>query len=225
MSWDFVASASGQETDSGENVWGTSTSLDLNDGDLVVAWVKWDGTTTSCSVTDGTNSLDMESVTEANGDCCGVFGYKINCSNNDSSTFEATVTARAWKALLVMQFRPDDGETVTLDQSSTAATGYGTAPSSNNIDPEGTDIVVVAAVAHDGGNSSGHTINETADEGIVTITGNASEWYYRYTTEQSSMDADCTLDGSADWVCDIISFKSESSGIWTTQTDTRIVFS
>lgn len=189
------------------------STLNVVAGDLLVCFANWEDGTATVSVSDGgSNSLTMKTP-HAGGGAWGAMGYKIAASANATATFTMTLgTARPYKTLLISQFRPDAGETVTEDASNTGAGTSGTTHSSGTINTAGTDEVVIgAAKNYTGLTYTNEQIGGAAADGSLDEGNLSAIWYKIYTSTQSNIAASAT-GPSGDWVCDIIAFKSASGG-------------
>jgi len=123
MGFEYIAYAAAyqaaiQQTTLTCNVGTNGGYLDIQDGDLIVAMVRWDNVDTTVSVMDGddsSNSLTMQTISTANGRC-GAMGDVIGAAAKVGSHPKATLGAPAYYLqMVVIQFRPEAGYTVNLD--------------------------------------------------------------------------------------------------------------
>ena len=210
MAFSFINSAVGNNTGSG-TVLNCGTSLDIQAGDLIVAHACWEGGTTTVAISDGgSNALTMEDVV-AGSTIWTAMGYKLAGVANAAATFTLTLgAARTYRDILVLQFRPDSGETVTKVAGPSSAVGSSNTPLSSTISPAGTDLVVVGGVGHYDYNESNWLIGGVSADGY-RWPGQpyfSGIWYKIYSSSQSSIAAQCTLGGSAAWACNILAFNS-----------------
>ncbi len=211
----YVASATGYNAGSGTAL-STSSTLNLLADDVIVGWATWaDGDSTISSFNDGaSNSLTMESVHSYGTLVYGCIGIKVAVSANATATFTVTLgTARAYRGIMVMQFRPDAGDTVSKDSSATGSGTGGVSFLSGNIDTAGTDEVVVGASSFYNTQAEFTSkIGDVAADGTVSITY-SSMWYRILTSTASGIHAEQVVNDATSWVCDIISVKSIASDI------------
>ncbi len=201
-----------------------TTTLNIAAGDLLVAWVKYEGgaaTTVAVASVSGSpaNAFTVnagDTVAHGNNDLHTAFGYVLNASADASCTLRLTLgAARVYRALQVYQFRPDGGETWTRNAGAIAASSSNsTAPSSGNFSPTGSDLVVVGGYGdYSGSTFSVPLINSVAADGQLTGEQTlTASWYRILTTGFTNGTASCTLSGSAAWTCGGIAFASASGG-------------
>jgi len=218
MGFSYIGSVNGVETANDTSI-DCSSALDINEGDLLICTVKWDGATTTITSVQATsgaaNTLTMGTVTTHSLDyASGAVGYKIAASNNDTATFRLTLAAsRAYKSIIIMQFRPDASETVSVDAQDIGAWAFIDTPQSPNINTAETDEVVLGWVARYTRTQSGDQIGDAAaDAAVSTGEGYGSLWYKIYTETKSGIHAQATLDDYGHHVCGIIAFKSIAAG-------------
>lgn len=213
MAWTFINSTSGFLSDVG-------TTLDADDvlniatGDLVAVICAWEDGTSTVSVqsTAADNAMTMLATSTDTSNYVAL-GYKISATANAASTFRMTNgTARGYRCLGVMQFRPDAGDVVTFAAGPSPGSGNSATLTTGNISPAGTDLVVVA-----GGKD--YTSSAFTDEKIATLAATGSEdiltfggiWYKLFTSDQTNINGSSTV-GSNLWVGDIMAFESSAGG-------------
>jgi len=217
MGLSFIASVQGYSSLTGTTV-NCSSALNVAAGDLLVAWTEWQSAATGDTVivdeNDGTDVFTNSTPSINSNDIGGCFSYLIDAPADASFTPRTTISQSSRRiAIIVLQFRPDSGETVSLAVSATPAVGSGTAAQSNNVSFTGDDVVAVGGVSSaDGGSApSNEQIADTAADGAVDLTNYYSGmWWKFFTTAQSNIHAQCTVPNDL-WVCDIIAFKSEAA--------------
>lgn len=210
----YVSYIYGSATGSGTEVDSTA-ALTIESGDLLVAVVKWDGTTTTITSLEATtspaNKMTMEAVNDSTS-ICNAMGYKIGATGNtgeETSTFKLTIGAeKTYRAFIIMQFRPDAGETVTKVAGPSMADGTGTALLSDTISPSGSDIVVTGGCSVYDGTISDGLIGGNAADGVYYRQTFAGMWYKIFNSAQTDIAAGATLSASQNWICDILGFNS-----------------
>lgn len=212
----FVASASGAADSAGTTV-STSSTLNVATGDLLIAVVTFedDDSTTTVSITDGgSNSLTFDSGDDLRD---GTFAinvhplYRLSGVANATATFTATLSAsRSWKRIVVMQYRPGSGETVTKDVSGTREnSGTGTSLASGSFSTTGTDGVVCGL----SGIYTTPTFSSAAIGGVsadqTKQQGGAYAWCRIVTAGLTTQTATVTSSSSSIWAATVLAFKSE----------------
>lgn len=217
MGFALIATAKGQDgSGSAVATLDTTSSLNVAAGDLLVALVKHEGATTSLAVakTTGGNAHTFDAgdkVTHSNTDLEGSFGYVLSATADATFTGRFTLgAARTFVSLIIHQFRPDAGETVSKDTSNTGQ-GNGTTPTSGNVTTTGTDEAGLGGYCEYVGNaSSAHQINGVNADGVTTTNPTANftaAWYRLLTATFAGGHANCT-NSTGDWICNVIAFKS-----------------
>lgn len=214
MAFSYIGYATVANEQSGTSPKTCSSSLNVAAGDLLVCWLGYeDQANTNASATDGgSNNFTMEAETSNAGGSKGRFGYILSATANASATFVGTAGTAPYCGFYVFQFRPDAGETVSLDQKGTA-TGTGTSLATANITTTGTDeVVLVGCKNYASATFSSAAINGAAPTGIG-YQGLTAVMY-------SILSATGTMNGTvthanSNWVCNIISFKSAAGGAAT----------
>jgi hypothetical protein len=215
MAWAFVAAVDGTNTLSGTTL-DCSSALNISAGDLIVAAGSWEGgvSDASIAVTDASNAMTMLTVASGGGNYLRI-GYKIAADANAAATFRLTLgTARAYRFFQVLQFRPDAGETVTLDAGPSPATATSTACQSGNISTTGDDEIVIAFEKQYTGQctESAWQIADANADGQAARENLAYAWYKAFTSAQSNIHGQLTFSVSSAWLCDIVAFKSAAAG-------------
>lgn len=226
MSLSYIASAvaTGEDVSSID----CTTSLNLQAGDLVVAWVKYENTDTpllSVQATTGApNALTLSprawSGTSASVSTDGYWAWLLSATANATATFRATyATTVAGPRMVVKQFRPDAGETVSLSPASAnpvLGTGNGSGPDSGNIDGAGTDGVQLGGYSEynvQAWNPNDPKIGTNdCSATVVSVGGSTYAWHLLYTSDPPAQNAHGTTDNSDYWVCGIIGFQSVAGG-------------
>lgn len=212
MAWSLVDYAVG-------DYWSTASTLDTTDslnvaaGDLLVAYVGFDTTSRAISSIQATsgnaNAMTVSSISNIN-TTYGAIAYKINADANATATFRLTLDGTANQpGIVVMQFRPDSGDTVTLDSGPSGTTGTSETPTSASFNTAGTDEVVVCGrYAHYKTGSAQKVGSDNADAAYSSGTEiDVSAWYKILNATKSGITCQETI-GYADWVCDYLAFKA-----------------
>ena len=191
-----------------------SSALNVAAGDLLVCWLGYeDQANENASASDGgSNVFTMEAETSNAGGSKGRFGYILSATANAAATFVGVAGTAPYCGFYVFQFRPDAGETVSLDQKGTA-TGTGTSLATANITTTGTDeVVLMGCKNYNSASWSSPTIGGAAVTGSGTngLTG----VFYSLLTATATVGGAVTH-ANSNWVCNIISFKSASGGAAT----------
>lgn len=213
-SFTFVASASGASDGSSTTV-ATSSTLNVATGDLLIALVTYEDTgTTTVAITDGvSNSFTYDSGDEAT-DSTFIFVsplYRTAGVANATATFTATLgAARPYKRIVVMQFRPGSGETVSKDISGTReAASVGAAITTGTFSTTGTDGVVCGVAGiYTSGTWSADTINSVAADDAATEQS-AHMWCRIVTAGLTTVTGAATYSALSTWAATAIAFKAE----------------
>ena len=213
MGFSFIASATGFYSPSG-TILDCSSTLNIQEGDLIIAAAAWEDATAVATIAedDDDNALTMLTLADDTANFQRL-GYKINAAANVAATFRMTLgTARAYRSITVLQFRPDAGETVTFDAGPSSASAVSSAVQSGNISTAGNDEVVVAfEKQYSSTTESDWLIGDVAADGTVENQSWAWGWYKLFTTPQTDIHGQLTLGATPAWVCDIIAIKSEAA--------------
>jgi hypothetical protein len=191
-------------------------------GDVLVAFVTWEYSslidTATVAEVGGGNSFTMLTVTYNGGGLMRT-GYVLNATANSSSTFRFTLsTARGYRSIIVLQFRPDVGDTVSLDAGPAAGTGTGTTLQSATFSTTGTDEIIAGGIKQYVATAtySNHQIADTAADNHFEEWGStieASAWYKIFTSEQTNIHTQCTSSSNAAWINQAIAIKAVASVI------------
>jgi hypothetical protein len=208
----FVASATGTAS-SGTTI-DTSSTLDIQEGDVIVAFVAGDSIDdhiVSVADTDSTNTLTLSGGST---EWWSIYAaYMVEASENDDSTFRATVDQGLGDPaeLVVLQFRPASGETVVLDSGPNAAgSGWGGDPTSGDASISADDSLYVGGASNNQSPTlSNHEIGESSCDG--TVDGSLLDAGYTiFDTPQTSNDfATNSSDGT--WGAVLLVFEIETS--------------
>lgn len=216
----FVASASGGSDPSGTTV-STSSTLAVQNGDLLITLVSFeDGNgAETVSVTDNGN-LNPHTITAGDAayettNLTSVYPfYRLSGVTNPTATFTASINAaRAFKRIIVMQYRPPTGAVVSKDITGTRkATGTGNGTISNittgQFSTTGTHVVVCAMEAiYTGGTHSISQINQVAAEDTKQQNG-AYQWCGRQTSPLVNAVATTQYSASRQWAATAIAFQA-----------------
>lgn len=194
-----------------------ASSLNVQAGDLLVAWAKHEGAATTLAVADtgGGNGFTFDAgdyQSHANGDLHGSWGYVLSATADASFTARLTLGAsRPFVSLIVYQFRPESGESFSKEASN-KGTGTSTTPASGAISPSFSDGVVLGGYGeYVANNSSSHQINGVAADAVIQTSSSAGNftaaWYRILSSGFAGGTASCT-NTSAAWICNVIAFES-----------------
>lgn len=196
----------------------TSTGIDVLGGDLLIAVLIWESNTSTVTIadTDSTNIFTMlNSYSPGYGDSFQI-GYKLSALANDNSIFSAVLSNPAYfRMLFVYQFRPDSGDTISLDAGpSNSYSSASTSLSTASIDPSGTDTLIFCVY---GATNSDYGVLSNASVGGVSATAlnsNLAEgacFYRLATSDLGSVNGTATLSPSTAQIKSILSFVSTPS--------------
>jgi lysophospholipase L1-like esterase len=204
----FIASASG--TNTGTQI-DCSSTLNLAVGDILVAAIAWQTgvSTVGIATTAPADSFTMLATANYITRDYQALGYVVVGTANAAATIRATMGTSRESYLSVLQFRPDAGETITLEAGPSAGSaGSGSLLQSGNISPTGNDFVVVAAGHNAAGFPlTGEQIADAAAAGYVR-NGKAGIWYSFFTANQTAIHGQASFADNDSWVCDILAIKS-----------------
>lgn len=204
----YIDGANGNSAGSGTTV-DCSTTLNIAAGDLLVAYTKFNGATdTTIAIADTSGNNVMTVTTHYDSTLwISAMGYRLVGEADAAATIRVTLGAnRSFKRVVVLQFRPDSGDTVSLDAGPNADDGDSALAQSGNITTTGTDEVVVVGGTADNTVIADSKINEVASDGQED-SGAHSAWYRIITSTFVNGHGEGTVDNE-DWVCDILAFKS-----------------
>lgn len=205
MSFSYIAGVIGTDD-------GTSTPLNVAAGDLLVAWLPWETSTQNPGLNDGGSNVFTTTniINNTNNDNWGRFAYKVNASANSNALFVLSGTYQEGCRIHVSQFRPDSGETVSLDFVTTGNQGSGSSFASESITSTGNDeVIIVGYKNYDGNTFTSAIIDGDAIDGTISTTW-ALIGYWLKTATISSKQITATVTNST-WVSMVIGFKSEGA--------------
>jgi len=189
-----------------------SSALNVAEHDLLVAWCTWQNAETGNTLTvdenDGTDTFQTETVVVQGEDIAGAFAFLLDAPADASFTPRMTIPSGRRLTIDVYQLRPDAGDTVTKEASSTGS-GTSTALQSGNITTTGDDEVIFGGGADAGGGTefANGQIADTAATETINNGDYGGVWYKTFTSAQSNIHAQIT-NANDNWVCNIISFKA-----------------
>jgi hypothetical protein len=184
---------------------------------LVKVFVKYEGLTTTTSVSDGTNTFTPRSEkAHANNDVRGRWFYLLSSGGSGGTmTFQVTFgSARPWVAIHVLNFSYTGGSTASFDTEpvGSGSSGTGTAATSGVMTTTGTDEVVVAGLCNYTGNgSSSPLVNGVAADGSQTDSIQSMSWYKLLTATFAGGAATLTV-ATGDWVVVADAIKVTAGG-------------
>lgn len=199
-----------------------TTSLNVAAGDVLVVWCAHDAggvLTYAVAKNSGSpaNAFTFDAgdmVNHSFGKPHASFGYLLNAAADAAATFRLTLsgTGDDEVSFIVMQFRPDAGETVTKDISNVGQ-GTGDPPVSGNITTTGTDEIVCGADVSSTGVHQNELINGVAATvPAASPKGGIHCWYRILTATFAAGNATEDFAGAARWICNIIAIKSVAAG-------------
>lgn len=211
MAWSYVAGTGGYVSGSGTTTDADDT-LHIEVGDLLVIVIGWFGATATATAatTVPDNSFTMCATTCNASRSNLTMGYVIVDTHQAAATIRSTLSAAREKhSFVVMQYRPDAGDTVTLVAGPSPGTGTNGTPISGNISPSGSDLLVIGGHNNSSGlQGANEQIGDVAADGTLGHNAAMDEWYTLYTSDQTNIHAQCTFGDTDNWVCDIIAFES-----------------
>lgn len=227
MAFSFIASTGIGATGSGTEL-DMGSTMNIAAGDSLVCIAAWEGGTSTIDV-DSTipdNPFTMLAEVTINSVYMRM-GYLLNAAANASTTWRLTLgTARTYRALVVMQFRPSGG-TVSLAASDPGATATGSDyAQSNNISPAGIDLAIVGGLKqYNSGAFADPLIADLAATNSQTESGSnyAGLWYKLFTSSQSNIHAEIDCQNGTDWCCGIIALGVAATE-WTAHRHKTMVF-
>ena len=204
----FVTTASAAGTFVQSNTSDTVTTVNLTGvgaGNLIVLWVKWEGTTSGgATVSDGTSSLTMGTLSDPGNTAVGQFAYLLS-ANGGNRTYTVTFpSGYSYPRLRIAEFSYSG--TVSLDAQNIGS-GNSTACASGNIATTGTDEIVLGGYAEYSSNVLSSPLINGAASTFISGGTYGKMWYSILTATFSSGNASATLNGNSNWVCNIIAFK------------------
>jgi hypothetical protein len=178
----------------------------VNAGSLLVAYVKWEGTSASTvNVSDGTSTFTGDTLNNGAGnDLNGRFYYLLSSGASGTVTYTATWSAgRPFRKLIVYEYSYSGG-TVSFDGSNRATASSGTL-NSGNITTTGTEEIVFGSYGeYDANNTTTERINGVAADQVVRASY-AAMWSKGFTAPFTG--AATASGNSATWIGNVIAFK------------------
>lgn len=182
------------------------TVTGVSAGNLVHVIVKYEGTGTTATVSDGTTSLTQDATgvqSHTNGDLNAVNFYLLSSVASGSVTYTVTLGAsRPFKTMDAAVFSySGTASRQTAAYGSLSATDNGTDPVlSGTISPTGSDLIVVGSYfAYASATSTTHLINAVAADATFGGPGGSIGWYRLlgtgFTNGAASIDFNSTNDG------------------------------
>lgn len=209
-----------QSNKNADNSGGSSTTITVTlpsvvAGTLVVVGLKYEGATTTSSVSDGTDTFTPRTqISHANGDVHSRWFYLLASGGSGGvMTFTATLGAsRPWRGLHVYNFSYTGTAAFDVEPTGGGSQGNGTAATSGTFNTSGTDEVVVAIHGnYTGSVSSNPLVNGAAADGSNSDTIADMSWYKILSATFSGGAATVTV-ASGDWVVAAAGFKVTGGG-------------
>ena len=189
----------------------TAVELNVLEGDLLIALVRYNSAAGSVTgISDGgSNTFTVGSMRDATYyTICA--GYVLAASANAVAIFTATLSATYdLPGIIVFQFRPDAGETVTVDQAEVSAAGTSASAATPEITTTGDDDVVMGfCQAND--DILDPEIDAVDDDGYENLGSSCVAWY-RILASTMTGTAQADIGSSVNWVILLVSFKSAAA--------------
>jgi len=205
-----------------------AATIDVDAGDLIVAIGGWEDTVQDpiedITLSSASNTLVPSngtwatSITSSGGNFL-VMAYKITAANATESFTMTLPDAAPYRGIGIMVFRPDAGDTVTLDANgANTGTGSGTDMQSANINTDyvSDNVIIGGAKWYSMGACTLETIAlATADAAVDLISSGSdcemSMWYKSFTAIDPGDGISAYAKyggGTVAWVCDILAYKS-----------------
>lgn len=204
-----------KNTDSANDTTMTVTLTSVPAGALLVVGVKYEGATTTSSVTNnlGDTFVAKTEKRHAN-DAFAVRMFYCLASAGSGSTVTFTLTLganRDFKAMHAMAFTYSGTAAFEAEPSGGGGSGTSNAPASGNITTTGTDIISVAMYGSFGAVTNGWQINGVNADAHQEDSLDDSSWYRLVTSGYTGQASGSTL-SSAEWILNLASFKVTASG-------------
>jgi hypothetical protein len=216
VGWTYIGSAAADNWTNGTTL-DCTTSLNVAAGDLLVAVAGFQTTSrgiTSIQATSGNaNAMTITGVITSSTQFLSM-AYKISADANATATFRLTLDgASNQPSIVVMQFRPDSGDTVTLDAGPADGTGQSSALLTASFSTTGTDEVVIAGRYKHYDTAGTFQIADANADGSAGAGGelDAFLWYSIFTSAQTNIHAQEDVD-YAYWATSALAFKSVAAG-------------
>jgi hypothetical protein len=199
-----------------EDVLTAESTLNVAAGDLLVAVIGWRSnaqTFTSLEEAEGGNDFTIGTTYNYGTSYYLTFAWVLAATADAAASFVLTLAGTVNQPrLAILQFRPDSGDTVTLDDGPAVNTGSDASGHSGDIDTSGDDCVAIAAHGqHYQPALTGEEIEGVAADGTYNCDNSVHVWYKTYTSTQSAIASSCTHDWG-DWVQGMVAFKSAAAG-------------
>lgn len=193
-----------------------SGTLHVEVGDILVGAVAWDGGDSTIAVATTAPADSWTMLTKCTPAIPGTYqsmGYVVVGTHNATATIRATLgTSRGTVTLIVFQFRPDSGDTISLAAGPNGgAANSGSTQTSGNISPSLTDGVVVGASYNRAGVANANEQIADSAATAVTRSNRASLYYTLFTSDQTNIHAQSTFGDNDSWVCDVIAIESAAA--------------
>jgi glucose/arabinose dehydrogenase/PKD repeat protein len=202
----FAFARSGAASSDGD---GTSLTLQLTGvgaGDLIVVYVKYEGSATTATVSDGASTFAADTaVHAANGDLHGQFFYALAAQASGTVTYTATWAAsKPYRKLFVYEYS-HTGTVATFDVSGRATATTGTL-NSGAVTTTGTDEVAFGSYGeYDASTTSNEQIGGAAAD-QVRRQAYAAVWSKAFASPFTG--AATATGNSSTWISNIIAFKT-----------------
>lgn len=193
----------------------TVTLPSVGAGSLIAVFLKYEGATTTTSVSDGTNTLTAKTEkAHTNNDVRGRWFFLESAGGSGSTvTFTCTFgAARSWWGLHVFEFSYSGTASFDVEPAGGGGQGTSTAPNSGSMTTTGTDEVVLGGYCNYSSSTiSSPSVGGSAASGLQTDTIGDSTWY-RILSATMTGAASATISPSGAWVCCAIALKVAASG-------------
>ena len=179
-------------------------------GDLVVAWCKWEGASGAILTVTGAGGGTWANGTlidHANGDLHGQFAYNLSATGGAATVTMTLSAGRVFRRCHVWVYSYTG--TMSFDAQATGQ-GASTTPTSDDITTTGTDEVVLGGYGEYGSDAlSSQTINDIAADRTLQAPANSTgSWDRILTATFGPEDAAAVKAGTIAWLCNIIAFKA-----------------
>lgn len=204
----YVQESEGQGDTSATTVAVAQTGVAV--GNAKVCWVKYEGATTTITVSDGTSSLTADTLgqqTHSNNNFHAEFFYLLSSVASGSVTYTATFGASV-PYRVIMCWEYSYSGTLVYDTSQFGQ-GSSTSLASGNITTTGTDEVVVAGY----GEFSAETLSSMQINGVAAnhthqlFSPNFTATWDRVVSATFTGQATATIAASADWMVHVLALK------------------
>jgi hypothetical protein len=212
MAFSFIANAFNTSAGAGATL-DCLSPIDVLAGDSLIIVGAWEGGSASSLVysdDDGSTNVATLLAEYTSGSNYIRIGYVLSATASTGSIMRMAMTSGpTYRSITVWQFRPDGGETVTLDAGPSPAGATSTSIQSGNINITGTDVAVVSATKlYAAATLSDHQINDTAADGTINNGSYFRGWHKLLSGAASGVHGQATASPSIAWACDIIALKS-----------------